>query len=163
MPASDIIVGVTPQETREILTRFYEALSRRDGETMASLYSKDATFEDEVYRLQGEDVGKMWRGLMSKAKTLTVSYTIAKAGSGNGTVEWTARYDFPGGGPVVNVILSELELENGKIVSQRDRFDFRRWAAQALGTKGKLLGRFEWFRRAVSRTAAKRVGVPPKP
>ncbi|MDQ6893628.1 MAG: nuclear transport factor 2 family protein [Acidobacteriota bacterium] len=153
---------MTPQETREVLTRFYDALSRRDGETMASLYSKDAAFEDEVYELQGEDVGKMWRGLMSKAKTLTVSYTIAKAGSGSGTVEWTARYDFPGGGPVVNVILSELELENGKIVRQRDRFDFRRWAAQALGTKGRLLGRFEWFRRAVSRTAANRVGVPPK-
>ena len=152
---------MTPEETREVLTRFYDALSRRDGETMASLYSPDASFEDEIYRLRGEDVGKMWRGLMSRAKTLTVSYTIAKAGAGDGTVEWTARYDYPGGGPVVNVILSELELA-GKIVRQRDRFDFPRWAAQALGTKGKLLGRFEWFRRVVSREAAKRVGVPPK-
>jgi ketosteroid isomerase-like protein len=154
---------VTPQETREVLTRFYEALSRRDGETMASLYANDATFEDAVYEVKGEDVGRMWRGLMAKAKTLTISYTIAKAGSGTGTVEWTARYVFPGGGPVVNVILSELELENGLIVRQRDSFDFRRWAAQALGTKGKVLGRFEWFRRIVSRTAADRVGVPPKP
>ena len=153
---------MTPEETREVLTRFYDALSRRDGETMASLYSPDASFEDEIYRLRGEDVGKMWRGLMSRAKTLTVSYTIAKAGAGDGTVEWTARYDYPGGGPVVNVILSELELAGGKIVRQRDRFDFPRWAAQALGTKGKLLGRFEWFRRVVSREAAKRVGVPPK-
>ena len=153
---------MTPEETREVLTRFYDALSRRDGETMASLYSPDASFEDEIYRLRGEDVGKMWRGLMSRAKTLTVSYTIAKAGAGDGTVEWTARYDYPGGGPVVNVILSELELVGGKIVRQRDRFDFPRWAAQALGTKGKLLGRFEWFRRVVSREAAKRVGVPPK-
>jgi ketosteroid isomerase-like protein len=154
---------VTPEETREVLTRFYDALSRRDGETMASLYAKDAVFEDEVYRVEGEDVGKMWRGLMSKAKTLTISYTIARAGSGSGTVEWTARYVFPGGGPVVNVILSELELANGRIVRQRDRFDFRRWAAQALGAKGKLFGRFEWFRRVVSRQAAIRVGVPPKP
>ena len=153
---------MTPEETREVLTRFYDALSRRDGETMASLYSPDASFEDEIYRLRGEDVGKMWRGLMSRAKTLTVSYTIAKAGAGDGTVEWTARYEYPGGGPVVNVILSELELAGGKIVRQRDRFDFPRWAAQALGTKGKLLGRFEWFRRVVSREAAKRVGVPPK-
>ena len=153
---------MTPEETREVLTRFYDALSRRDGETMASLYSPDASFEDEIYRLRGEDVGKMWRGLMSRAKTLTVSYTIAKAGAGDGTVEWTARYDYPGGGPVVTVILSGLELAGGKIVRQRDRFDFPRWAAQALGTKGKLLGRFEWVRRVVSREAAKRVGVPPK-
>jgi hypothetical protein len=63
---------------------------------------------------------------------------------------------------VVNVISSELELEDGRIVRQRDRFDFPRWAAQALGIPGRLFGRFEWFRRAVSRKAAARVGVPPK-
>jgi ketosteroid isomerase-like protein len=153
---------MTSDETRALLTRFYDALSRRDGEAMAAAYSADAVFEDEVYRVEGADVGKMWKGLMSRAKTLTVSYTIARAAAGSGTVEWTARYVFPGGGPVVNVILSELELSDGKIVRQRDRFDFRRWAAQALGWKGKLLGRFEWFRRAVSRKAARRVGVPPK-
>jgi limonene-1,2-epoxide hydrolase len=149
-------------DTRAVLTKFYEALSRRDGDTMASLYSADAVFEDEVYRVEGADVGKMWRGLMGKAKTLSAAYTIARAASDGGTVEWTARYVFPGGGPVVNVILSELEIENGRIVRQRDRFDFRRWAAQALGAKGRLLGRFEWFRRIVSRQAAQRVGVPPK-
>jgi hypothetical protein len=129
---------------------------------MAALYAPRATFEDEIYRLEGTDVGKMWKGLMSKAKTLSVSYTVAKAGSGTGTVEWTARYLYPGGGPVVNVILSELELEGGLIVRQRDRFDFRRWAAQALGTPGRLFGRFDWFRRMVSRKAAARVGVPAK-
>lgn len=153
---------MTSAETRAVLVRFYDALSRRDGETMAALYAPDAVFEDEIYRLEGPDVGKMWRGLMSRAKTLQVSYTIARAGADAGTVEWTARYLYPGGGPVVNVILSELEFENGLIVRQRDRFDFRRWAAQALGARGRLLGRFEWFRRAVSREAAKRVGVPPK-
>lgn len=142
--------------------RFYDALSRRDGETMASLYAPDARFEDEIYRLEGADVGKMWTGLMRKAKTLTVSYTIARSGNGTGTVEWTARYIYPGGGPVVNVILSELELEDGRIVAQRDRFDFRRWAAQALGTPGRLFGRFGWFRKMVSRKAAARVGVPAK-
>jgi ketosteroid isomerase-like protein len=150
------------EETRAALVRFYDALSRRDGETMASCYAPDAVFEDEVYRLSGADVGKMWRGLMSRAKTLQVSYTIAQAGAGAGTVEWTARYDYPGGGPVVNVILSELELADGKIVRQRDRFDFPRWAAQALGLKGRLFGRFRWFRRIVRREAAKRVGVPAK-
>ncbi len=153
---------MTAEDTQAVLTRFYDALSRRDGETMAAMYAPDAVFEDEVYLLKGADVGKMWRGLMSKAKTLTVSYSIARAAADGGTVEWTARYDFPGGGPVVNVILSEIELAGGRIVRHRDRFDFPRWAAQALGTKGKLLGRFEWFRRAVSRKAAKRVGVPAK-
>ena len=149
------------EETKALLVRFYDALARRDGAAMAALYAPNARFEDEVYRLEGPDVGKMWTGLLSRAKTLSVSYTIARAGSGTGTVELTARYLY-GGRPVVNVILSELELEDGRIVRQRDRFDFPRWAAQALGIPGRLFGRFEWFRRAVSRKAAARVGVPPR-
>ena len=149
------------EETKALLVRFYDALARRDGAAMAALYAPNAHFEDEVYRLEGPDVGKMWTGLLSRAKTLSISYTIARAGSGTGTVELTARYLY-GGRPVVNVILSELELEDGRIVRQRDRFDFPRWAAQALGIPGRLFGRFDWFRRAVSRKAAARVGVPPK-
>jgi ketosteroid isomerase-like protein len=152
---------VNAEETKALLVRFYDALARRDGAAMAALYAPNARFEDEVYRLEGPDVGKMWTGLLSRAKTLSVSYTIARAGSGTGTVELTARYLY-GGRPVVNVISSELELEDGRIVRQRDRFDFPRWAAQALGIPGRLFGRFEWFRRAVSRKAAARVGVPPK-
>ena len=152
---------VNAEETKALMVRFYDALARRDGDAMAALYAPNARFEDEVYRLEGPDVGKMWTGLLSRAKTLSVSYTIARAGSGTGTVELTARYLY-GGRSVVNVIRSELELEDGRIVRQRDRFDFPRWAAQALGIPGRLFGRFEWFRRAVSRRAAARVGVPPK-
>jgi ketosteroid isomerase-like protein len=154
-------LAVNAEETKALLVRFYDALARRDGAAMAALYAPNARFEDEVYRLEGPDVGKMWTGLLSRAKTLSVSYTIARAGSGTGTVELTARYLY-GGRPVVNVISSELELEDGRIVRQRDRFDFPRWAAQALGIPGRLFGRFEWFRMAVSRKAAARVGVPPK-
>ncbi|MDQ2870776.1 MAG: nuclear transport factor 2 family protein [Acidobacteriota bacterium] len=151
------------EETKAVLTAFFDALARRDGDAVAALYAPDARFEDEIFRLDGADVPKMWRALLHGSKTLEVSYTIARAGSGSGTVEWTARYTYPGGGPVVNVILSELDLAGGTIVRQRDRFDFPRWAAQALGRPGRLLGGFEWFRRAVSRKAAARFGVPPKP
>jgi hypothetical protein len=77
-------------------------------------------------------------------------------------VEWTARYLFGGKNPVVNVIVSEIEMRDGLIARQRDTFDFPRWAAQALGLPGRLFGRFEWFRRKVSAKAAARVGVPAK-
>jgi hypothetical protein len=148
-------------ETRAVLVTFYDALSRRDGGTMAACYATNAFFDDEVYSLRGEEVGKMWRALMLRARTLKVSYTIGKVSQGTGTVEWTARYDFEGR-PVVNVILSELEVANGLIIKQHDKFDFPRWAAQAFGLKGKLFGHFQWFRRKVSLEAAKRVGVRPK-
>jgi hypothetical protein len=154
---------MTNAETQAALTRFYEAFARRDGETMAAMYAADATFEDPVFRLTGADIGKMWISLARGAKEFSIQFTVAKAGSGTGIVEWTARYLFAGKRPVVNVIVSEIEMKDGLIVRQKDTFDFPRWAAQAMGLPGLLFGRTEWLRRSVSRKAGARVGVPPKP
>jgi hypothetical protein len=153
---------VTSEETRTALTHFYDALARRDGETMASLYAPTAHFEDPVFCLEGADIGKMWIALMRRAREFSIAYTIAQAGRGWGTVEVTARYLYGGRRPVTNVILSEIEFKDGLIVRHVDRFDFPRWAAQALGILGRLLGRFEFFRRAVSRKAARSLGLPAK-
>ena len=150
-------------ETRATLTHLYDALARRDGSAMAALYAPDATFEDPVFRLRGADIGRMWIGLTGRAKDFAVSYTVAEAQAGKGTVEWTARYLFAGRHPVVNLIVSDIELDGGKIVQQVDRFDFPRWAAQALGLPGRLFGRFGWFRRAVSRRVMRRLGLPAAP
>ena len=151
------------QETKATLEKLYSAFSRQDGPTMAALYAPAATFEDPVFRLTGSDIGKMWIGLTRGAKDFSVQFTVAKAGAGTGVVEWTARYLFGGKRPVVNVIVSEIEMRDGLIVRQRDTFDFPRWAAQALGLPGLLFGRMSWMRRSVSKKAAKRLGVPEKP
>lgn len=151
---------MTPEETKARLVEFYDAFARRDGEAMAAFYAPSATFEDEVFSLTGGDIGKMWIALTRRAKDFSVSYTIAKAGAGQGTVEWTARYLYGGKNRVVNVILSELTFEGGRIVKQVDTFDFPRWAEQALGLPGRLFGRFGWFRRTVSKKAAEGIGVP---
>ena len=153
---------MTSAETQAALTRFFDAFARRDGAAMAAMYAPEATFDDPVFSLRGTDIGRMWIGLTKGAKDLSIAYAVARAGDGDGTVEWTARYLFGGKNPVVNVIRSEIELRDGLIVRQKDTFDFPRWAAQALGLPGKLLGRFDWFRRRVSATAAARVGVPAK-
>jgi len=154
---------MTNAETQAALTRFYEAFARRDGDAMAAMYAPDATFEDPVFLLKGADIGKMWIGLTRGAKDFSVQFTVAKAGSGTGVVEWTARYLFGGKRPVVNVIVSEIEMRDGLIVRQRDTFDFPRWAAQALGLPGVLFGRMAWMRRSVSKSGAARLGVPAKP
>src|ERR1700720_2376987 len=129
---------------------------------MALMAAPTAPVEDPVLRLTGPDIGKMWIGLMRRAREFSVAYTIAQAGRGWGTVELSARYLYGGRQPVTNIILSELKLEGGLIVQHVDQFDFPRWAAQALGTPGRLLGRFEFFRRAVSRKAAQGLSLPPK-
>ena len=153
---------MSPDETRAVLASFYDALARRDADAIKTLYAETAWFEDPIFRLEGANIGRMWKGLLGRAKNFSVSYTIAQAASGRGTVEWTARYLFGGKNPVVNVILSDLRLDDGLIIEQTDVFDFPRWAAQAMGTPGRLFGRFEWFRRAVSRRAAKGLGLPAK-
>ena len=151
---------MTAEQTRSALVRFYDALARRDAETMAAMYAPDARFEDAVFRLRGEEIARMLRRLLGRAREFSVTYTIAQAGPDHGAVEWTARYLFGGRRPVVNVILSELRFENGRIVEQTDRFDFPRWAAQALGGPGRWFGRFGWFQRAVARKARRGLGLP---
>lgn len=153
---------MTSDETRIALASFYDAFARRDGGTMAGMYAAGATFEDPVFRLKGSEIGKMWVGLLGRARDFSITYNVAQTGDGRGKVEWTARYLFAGRRPVVNVVVSELEFEGARITRQVDRFDFPRWAAQALGLPGKLLGRFPWFQRAVARKAARGLGVPPR-
>lgn len=154
---------MTPAETAELLERFYEALVRIDADTMRSLYAPTARFEDPVFRLEGAEIGRMWKGLLGRAEDFTATYMIRQYGSGHGTVEWRAEYLFAGKNPVVNLIRSELRMKEGLIIEHHDHFDFASWAAQALGTKGRLFGGFDWFRRAVSRQAAKPLDVRPKP
>ena len=150
---------MTGEETRAALTRFYDALARKDGAALSQMYAPAATFEDPVFRLRGAEIGRMWKGLLGRARDFGVAYRIARAAPDRGTVEWTARYLFAGRRPVVNVILSELRFENGRVVEHRDAFDFPRWAAQALGGPGRLLGRFEWFRNSVARKARRGLGL----
>lgn len=154
---------MTPAETEDLLVRFYDAMVRLDPDTMRSLYADNARFEDEVFRLEGAEIGRMWKGLLGRAEDFFATYKIEQYGSGHGTVQWRAQYLFRGKNPVVNVIRAELRMKNGRIIEHRDHFDFPRWAAQALGVPGRLFGRFRWFRRAVSRKAAKGLGLPAKP
>lgn len=153
---------MTSEETRIALAHFYDAFARRDGGTMAGMYTAGATFEDPVFRLKGNDIGRMWVGLLGRARDFSVAYTITQTAAGRGTVEWTARYLFAGRRPVVNMIVSNIVFDGDRIAQQVDRFDFPRWAGQALGLPGKLFGRFQWFQRAVARKAARGLALPPR-
>src|SRR5688572_10355734 len=120
---------------------------------MAASYAPEATFQDPVFQLSGSDVGDMWRMLTERGKDLRVEYRIVD----DRHVAWTADYTFDGHA-VHNEITSELDVDaDGRITRHVDTFDFPRWAAQALGWKGKLLGRFGFVQNAARRTAAARL------
>ena len=140
---------------------FYAAFARRDAEAMARCYHPDVFFSDPVFpRLRGEEAGDMWRMLLERANDLSVTLDEA-AGDGDGaTARWTARYTFSRTGrPVVNPVKAMFGFRDGLISRHYDHFSFHRWAAQALGPLGAVLGWFaplKWKVRADARRALER-------
>jgi hypothetical protein len=67
-----------------------------------------------------------------------------------------ARYLFSQTGrTVVNRIQARFVFRDGRIVEHRDSFDLWRWARQALGFKGALLGWSPAVQRAIRAQARK--------
>ena len=124
------------------IERLYSALDAGDGETMASLYAPDATFEDPAFgELHGEEVGAMWRMLCSQATDLAVSAEDIEADDAAGGARWRATYTFSATGRAVeNRISARYRFRDGLIADHRDSFSMFRWAPQALGPPGYLLG-----------------------
>jgi len=143
-----------------VIVSFYEAFARRDGDAMAKLYAPEARFSDPVFtNLRGAEPGQMWRMLTSgEDSDLEIKLLGHFAEGETGAAHWRAEYTFPEtGNHVVNDIRASFHFSDGKIVDHVDAFDFRRWAAQALGLSGKLLGWTPILRGAVRRRARKRL------
>ncbi|MES2153749.1 MAG: nuclear transport factor 2 family protein [bacterium] len=140
--------------------KYWKALAAGDGKTMALCYAPDATFCDPVFDLKGAEVGAMWRMLMQGATDLEVSTGPLRWNEGDGDATGTleARYTFSlTGRRVTNRIHSTFWVRDGLIVRQVDRFPFWRWARQALGWKGVVLGWTPVVRKAVRKQARARL------
>lgn len=109
---------------------------------MAACYTPGAVFEDPAFgELRDGAPADMWRMLTARATRLSVKLLERQADSHSGTARWEARYEFAETGrDVVNVVRSRFRFEEGLIADQRDSFDLRAWAAQALGPMGRILG-----------------------
>ncbi|MFN2537025.1 MAG: nuclear transport factor 2 family protein [Mycobacteriales bacterium] len=127
---------------QRLLEDFYAAFARRDGEAMAAAYAPAATFDDPVFPgLKDGEPGAMWRMLTGRSKDLSVELVECAADESTGSARWIATYTFAQTGRrVVNDVRSRFRFADGLIVEQHDDFDFRRWAGQALGLPGKVLG-----------------------
>ena len=140
-----------------LIARFYEAFQRRDAAAMAACYHRDVHFTDEVFPdLRGPQAGAMWAMLCARGKDLRVEPSAITADDAQGRARWDAWYTFSGSGrPVHNIIQAEFGFRDGLIVRHVDRFDFQRWARQALGVSGLVLGGTRFMRRKVQSTAAR--------
>ena len=147
--------------TREVAERFYACFPAHDGDGMAALYAPDARFSDPVFpSLDGAGAGDMWRMLAGRAKDLELTVDGIEHEGEVARVRWTARYTFSATGKhVTNRVSSTIRVRDGKIVEQRDAFDFRKWARQAFGLAGMFLGGRGFFQRKVQRTAAENLAA----
>ena len=148
------------------LNRFYRAFAALDAAAMAECYAADASFQDEVFTLQGRDeIAAMWRMLCTatRAKGLdawTLQFSDIAADDSDGRAHWEARYRFSATGRLVhNRIDARFVFRDGLIASHRDRFDFWAWSRQALGPAGWLLGWTPMLRRKVQVQAAAKLAA----
>ena len=141
----------------ELIQRFYEAFQRRDAEAMAACYADDVVFSDPVFgELRGEEARDMWRMLVARAQQFSLTFAEVDADERVGRAQWVARYLFSQTGrTVVNRIQAQFVFRDGRIVEHRDSFDLWRWARQALGFKGALLGWSPAVQRAIRAQAHK--------
>ncbi|CAN5274593.1 nuclear transport factor 2 family protein [soil metagenome] len=141
----------------KLIENFYTAFQRLDAESMAACYAPDIEFSDPVFpSLHGKEAGDMWRMLTTRAKDFSLTFDSIVANESSGEAHWIATYVFTQSGrTVVNDIRASFAFRDGKIVRHTDRFDLWRWARQALGMKGLLLGWTPLVRNAVRAQAAK--------
>lgn len=144
-----------------LINKFYSAFQQLDAETMATCYADDVQFSDPVFsNLQGTEAADMWRMLTSKAQNFSLTFDGIRADDTKGEAHWIATYTFSQTGrTVVNDIRAKFSFRNGKIVRHQDQFNLWKWAQQALGFKGLLLGWTPFLQNAVRAQAAKGLSI----
>lgn len=140
-----------------VAEQFYDAFMVRDHYTMGLLYAENATFSDPVFPLlNARGARMMWKMLLSQADDLAIEANILEDGPTRARVEWSAYYSFGATGRrVINRIQTDMAISNGRIVRQVDQFSLWRWASQALGLKGLLLGWSPMVRKRIQAQAAR--------
>ena len=136
---------------KELLDKFYTAFTDLDAETMASCYHLDVVFTDPAFgELKGKRAGNMWRMLCASQedKDMIVTYSKVEADDKKGSAHWEAHYVFSKTGRKVhNIIDAQFKFKDGLIVQHTDHFNLRKWASQAMGIKGSLLGGTGFFQK----------------
>lgn len=139
-----------------VITSFYASFAKHDYEGMAACYHDEVEFNDPVFgTLKGIQAKAMWQMLLERSKgNLKIVFSDVKASGSTGSAHWEAFYPFSKTGRNVhNIIDATFEFKDGKIIKHRDHFNLYRWARQAFGVTGTLLGFTPLFQNKVRTTA----------
>lgn len=143
----------------QLINQFYIAFQQKNYQAMQHSYADNATFNDSVFvNLDAQQVRAMWQMLIVRGGNLTLAFNNIKEEGNKVTANWEAHYTFSATGKsVVNKINAEFEIQDGKIIKHTDTFDFYKWAKQAFGAGGFLLGWTNVFKEKVRQTAKKKL------
>ena len=134
------------------------AFQKLDYQGMNNCYSNDIVFNDPAFGLlRGDEAKAMWEMLCKNAKDFSLTFSnIQLLDEEYATCNWVATYTFSKTGrKVVNNIKAFMRLKDGKIIEHSDGFKLSKWAAQALGFKGALLGWTGFMKRKIQQNARK--------
>jgi ketosteroid isomerase-like protein len=148
-------------ENQALIQKFYTAFQNLDAKAMQECYGPNPIFSDPVFGiLEGSQVGAMWEMLCKNAREFTLTFNdIQILDPEYASCRWTAVYRFSATGRMVtNHVKAYLRIEKGKITEHTDQFDFWKWARQALGARGLLLGWTGYLRARVHRAATGNLG-----
>jgi ketosteroid isomerase-like protein len=134
-----------------LIENFYTAFKNLDAKGMTSCYHNDIVFQDPAFGiLKGTKAKNMWCMLCAnqKGKDFKVSFSDVHFENNTGTARWKAHYTFSKTGRKVhNKISAKFEFKDGKIIKHTDSFNLYRWAQQAFGLTGYLIGWTPFFRK----------------
>ncbi len=139
-----------------LIDRFYQAFARRDAAAMGACYHPAVRFHDPVFRwLEGDRARAMWAMLCERGQDLVIEHSAVEADDATGRAHWDARYTFSQTGrKVLNRIDAAFRFDGGLIVEHVDTFGLYRWARQALGPVGAVLGWTPMVQGAIRKKAA---------
>jgi hypothetical protein len=140
-----------------LIETFYTAFQNKDAETMVSCYHDDIIFCDPAFgELKAGDAKAMWRMLCRNASDLRIEFSDINASFKKGSVHWEAWYTFSRTGRKVhNIVNTEFEFKDSKIIKHIDSFNLHKWATQAFGLKGRILGGTNFFKNKLNKQTNK--------
>jgi len=139
----------------ETVERFYSAFNGLDAEVMTNCYHDNIIFEDPAFgQLKADRAKAMWQMICASQKGKSFRVKCLHVHRENGIVkaDWEAFYTFSKTGRSVhNKIKAQFEFKDGLIIKHIDHFNLHKWAWQAFGLKGWLIGKFPFFKNQLQR------------
>lgn len=142
-----------------LIHHFYTSFQQKNVQSMQDCYAENASFTDPVFNnLNVAELRAMWAMLIKNGTDMRLEFKNIKGTENGATAEWDAWYTFSAtGNKVHNQVKASFVIENGKITQHTDQFSFYKWAGQALGFTGKLLGWTGFLKNKIRTTAVNKL------